>query len=81
MKDYGVVKTGECIVSVQKQEKEWGICLGLRNFLGGMKLFVCVIVVCAGRTDKSIASLISVFTVWLIHLVVPILPSPVRNVS
>jgi hypothetical protein len=52
-------------------------------FLGSTWLFARV-VVCAAKTDKSIASLVStdsVFTVWLIHLVVRIPPSPVCNVS
>jgi len=50
---------------------------------GGVQLFACV-VVCTAKTDKSVASLISidsVFTVWLIHLIVHILPSPISNVS
>ena len=52
-------------------------------FWGGTQLFACV-VVCAAKTDKSVASLVStdsVFTVWLIHLIIHILPSPVQNVS
>jgi hypothetical protein len=57
--------------------------LCLRSFLGGTWLFAHV-VVCTAKTDKSVASLISmdsVFTVWLIHLIIHIPPSPVQNVS
>ena len=57
--------------------------MGLRSFWGGTWLFAHV-VVCTAKTDKSVASLVStdsVFTVWLIHLVILIPPSPVCNVS
>jgi hypothetical protein len=79
---------GECIVEwlqVQKMGTRVGNLFGFKEFFfwGGVQLFACV-VVCAAKTDKSVASLVStdsVLTVWLIHLVVRILPPPVQNVS
>jgi hypothetical protein len=61
-----------------------GDLFGFEEFFGGSTWLFAHVVVYATKTDKSIASLVftdSVFTVWLIHLVILIPPSPVCNVS